>query len=65
MNDPVPFTESLDVFLQEVVRAMHAAVTQGIRIMDSDPRGADKVIEDCKQTLAVIMAGHVQEWIAP
>ena len=64
MNDPVPFTDALDVFLQEVVRAMHAAVTKGIRIMDSDPAGATAVLEDCKQTLAVIMAGHVQDWIA-
>ncbi len=65
MLDRVPFTDALDAFLQEVVRAMHAAVTLGIRSIDSDPAVSDKVLEDCTETLSVIMAGHVQEWINP
>jgi hypothetical protein len=64
MKDPVPFTDALDGFLQEVVRALHAAVTLGTRISGSDPAGADKVLDDCKVTLDVIMAGRVEEWVS-
>lgn len=59
MPQPAPNTEKIDEHLQEVIRAVHAAVKQGI----TDPKIADKAIQDCKEILEVIMEGNVSEWI--
>ena len=63
VGDPVPTTDALDSFLAEVVRALHAAVAQGFRSLDTQPSLTDKVLAECRETLAVIMAGHAREWV--
>ena len=63
MIEPTPITEPLDVFLRDVVRALSVAVTRGTQGVN-DPAVVDKTLQDCEQILAVIMAGHVQEWLA-
>jgi hypothetical protein len=59
MPDAAPNTEKLDEHLQEVVQALHGAVKRGI----TDPKVADKAIDDCKEILDVIMEGKVSDWI--
>jgi hypothetical protein len=55
-------TQELDAHLQEVVRALHGAVKQGVS-HSNEPKVVDKAIEDCKEILEVIMAGKVEEWL--
>ena len=62
MPDAAQKTEELDAHLQEVVRALHGAVKQGVSHTD-DPRVMVKSIEECKDILDVIMAGKVEEWL--
>jgi hypothetical protein len=62
MPEAAPNTEQLDAHLQEVVRALHGAVKQGVG-HTNDPKVVDKAIEDCKEMLDVIMAGKVEEWV--
>ena len=62
MPDAAPNTEQLDAHLQEVVRALHGAVKQGVS-HTNDPKVVDKAIADCKEILDVIMAGKVEEWL--
>ena len=62
MPDAAQKTEELDAHLQEVVRALHGAVKQGVSHTD-DPQVMEKSIEDCKEILDVIMAGKVEEWL--
>ena len=62
MPQAAPNTEQLDAHLQEVVRALHGAVKQGVSHTD-DPKVVEKSIEDCKEILDVIMAGKVEEWL--
>ena len=57
-----PNTEKLDDYLQEVVRALHGAVTWG-RSHQNDAKLFDKAIQDCKEILDVIMEGKVSEWL--
>lgn len=64
MNDPTPISEPLDTFLRDIVTALHAAVNRGIQSAEKDPPTTDRTIQDCKEILDVIMAGHVEEWIA-
>ena len=54
-------TEELDAHLQEVVRALHGAVKQGVSHTDN-PKVVDRAIDDCKEMLDLIMAGKVEEW---
>jgi hypothetical protein len=60
--EQVPNTEKLDDYLQEVVRALHGAVTWG-RSHQNDAKLVDKAIQDCKEILDVIMEGKVSEWL--
>ena len=62
MPQAAPNTETLDEHLQEVVRALHGAVKQGVS-HSNDSTVVDNAIEDCKEILDVIMAGKVSEWL--
>ena len=62
MPQPAANTEQLDAHLQEVVRALHGAVKQGVS-HKNDPEVVKKAIEDCAEILDVIMAGKVEEWL--
>lgn len=62
MPETAPHMEELDAHLQEVVRALHGAVKQGVSHSD-DPKVIDRAITDCKEILEVIMAGRVEEWL--
>jgi len=62
MPQAVPNTEKLDEHLQEVVRALHGAVKQGVS-HSNDTKIVDNAIRDCKEILDVIMAGRVTEWL--
>jgi len=64
MVHPTPTAQPLDDYLREVVQTLRAAVTQGLRHVEDDPRAAGQRISDCEEILAEIMAGNVQEWIA-
>ena len=55
-------TDKLDEHLVEVVRAVHAAVKQGVAHMN-DGTVMNKTIADCKEILDVIMTGDVKEWL--
>jgi hypothetical protein len=55
-------TAELDAHLQEVLRALHGAVKQGVSHTD-DPKVVDRAIADCKEMLDLIMAGKVEEWL--
>ena len=61
--EPTPIAEPLDAFLLQVVQTLHTAVSQGIRAAQDDPVAADRAIEDCKEIIGTVMAGHVEEWI--
>lgn len=63
MPEPAPNTEQLDAHLQEVVRALHGAVKQGVS-HTTDSRVVDKAIADCQEMLDLIMAGKVKEWLS-
>ena len=63
-NEPTAIEEPLDKFLIDVVRTLMTASARGLAVVDKDPATADKALHDCKEILDVIMAGHVQEWIA-
>jgi hypothetical protein len=62
MPQAAPDTEKLDEHLLEVVRALHAAVKQGVSHLN-DATVMDKAIADSKEILDVIMAGEVKEWL--
>jgi hypothetical protein len=62
MPQTAPDTEKLDEHLLEVVRALHAAVKQGVS-HTNDAKVMDQAIGDCKEILDVIMAGEVKEWL--
>jgi hypothetical protein len=62
MPQLAPNVEKLDEHLLEVVRALHGAVKQGMTHAN-DAKVVDDAIRDCKEILAVIMAGNVSEWL--
>jgi len=62
MPETAATIERLDEHLLEVIRALHGAVKQGVSHTD-DAKIADQAIADCKEILAVIMAGDVREWL--
>jgi len=57
MLERAPNTEQLEEQLLEIVHALHRAVRQGVSHTD-DAKITDRVIEDCKKLLDVIMAGN-------
>ena len=54
--------EKLDEHLNEVVQALHGAVSWGLSHQKED-KLVDKAIHDCKEILDVIMEGKVSEWL--
>lgn len=57
-----PNTEALDDHLKNVVDALHGAVRYAMPHL-SDPKIADKAIQDCKEILDVVLEGKVSEWL--
>ena len=62
MPQAAPNNEKLDEHLQEVVRALHGAVKQGIS-HSNDTKFVDNAIAHCKEILDVIMAGDLNAWL--
>jgi hypothetical protein len=60
---PAPTTEALDGFLEEMVRALHAAVGRAIPHVSDDPALVDRALADCKEILDVVLTGNVTEWL--
>ncbi len=58
-----PHTEELDEHLKEVVHALHSAVNWAMPHV-SDPKVADRAIQDCKEILDTVMEGKVSEWLS-
>ena len=56
-------TEELDEHLKEVVHALHSAVNWAMPHV-SDPKVADRAIQDCKEILDTVMEGKVSEWLS-
>lgn len=63
MVEPTTLAEPLDTFLLEVVKTLQTASGQGLRSAADNPEATDKNIQDCKEMLDIIMAGHVEEWV--
>ena len=63
MVEATPIARPLDDFLEEVVNTVHTAVNQGYRSMNDSPEVTERTLQDCKEVLDTIMAGHVEEWI--
>lgn len=62
--DPWPGTDALYSYLGEVVSLLNKAVSTGMKhVQDPDQSTTDQVIQDCEETLDVIMEGNVKEWI--
>ncbi len=59
---PAPNTLELDEHLQEIVNALHRAVSYTMPHVD-DPEIANKAIQDCKEILSVVMEGNISEWL--
>ena len=62
MSQTAANTEKLDEHLLEVVRALQAAVKQGLS-HSNNSKVVDNAIGDCKEILDVIMEGNVTEWL--
>jgi hypothetical protein len=60
---PAPHAEALDGFLEEMVRALHAAVGRAIPHVTDDPALVDQALADCKEILEVVLTGNVAEWL--
>jgi hypothetical protein len=61
---PTPNTEALDVCLEEMVRALHAAVSRAIPHVNDDPALVDRALADCHEILGVVLEGNVAEWLS-
>ena len=61
--EPIPFAHALDEFLQDVVRAIHAAVNRGIASLKTDATDTDRALSDCEEMIDTVMKGQVPEWI--
>ena len=61
--EPVPWTHTLDEFLRDIVRALHAAVNKGIAAARTDPAETDRALADCTEMVHTVMEGQVHEWI--
>jgi hypothetical protein len=61
---PVPNLEALDLCLEEMVRALHAAVSRAIPHVSDDPALVDRALADCTEILDVVLEGNVAEWLS-
>lgn len=58
-----PNTEALDEAMEEMVRALHAAVTRALPHVTDDPTLVDQALRDCTEILDVVLEGNVSEWL--
>ena len=56
---------ALDEHLQEMVLALHAAVSRAMPHLNDDPALVDRAIRDCEEILDVVLEGNVAEWLGP
>ena len=55
--------EELDIYLQELVRALHQTVNYAVTHL-SDAKETEKALHDCDKILAVVLEGRVGDWLA-
>jgi hypothetical protein len=60
---PAPNTHALDAYLEELVRALHAAVSRAQPHLLDDPHLVDQAIRDCREILDVVLEGDVSGWL--
>jgi hypothetical protein len=60
-----PNVGALDEHLQEMVLALHAAVSRAMPHLKDDPALVDRAIRDCEEILDVVLEGNVAEWLGP
>lgn len=58
-----PNTEALDEAMEEMVRALHTAVTRALPHVTDDPKLVDQALRDCTEILNVVLEGNVSEWL--
>ena len=64
MVEPVPHASALDECLKDMIQAVYAACNAAMpHLQDTDPRVAEKAIEDCEEVLGMVMEGKVDDWI--
>jgi hypothetical protein len=56
-------TEELDLYLQELVHALHQTVSHAVTHL-SDEKETEKALHDCDKILAVVLEGRVGDWLA-
>ena len=54
--------EELDLYLQELVHALHQTVNYAVARL-SDEKEAEKALHDCDKILAVVLEGRVEQWL--
>jgi hypothetical protein len=63
VTQPHPDTQTLDLFLREVVATLQSATAQGLRHAYDDPSVTERAVRDCTEILEQIMAGDVDGWL--
>ena len=58
-----PNTRALDECMEEMVRALHAAISRAMPHIDDDPQLVDQALRDCQEILDVVLEGNVAEWV--
>lgn len=58
-----PNTRALDEYMEEMVRALHAAVSRAMPHVNDDPELVDQALQDCAEILEVVLDGNVSEWL--
>lgn len=58
-----PNTQAFDAYLNQLVRALHAAVRRATPHVNDDPGLVDQALRDCKDILDVVLEGNVSEWL--
>ncbi len=61
---PAPNTDALDEYMEEMVRALHAAVSRAMPQVGRNPTLVDQALRDCREILEVVLEGNVSEWLA-
>lgn len=60
---PAPNSQALDEYMEELVRALHAAVKGALPHLHDDPTLVDRAIRDCQEILDVVLEGDVTAWL--
>jgi hypothetical protein len=63
VTQPHPDTETLDLFLREVVATLQSATAQGLRHAHDDPSVTERAVRDCTEIIEQIMTGDVDAWL--